>query len=207
MIEQLLSRFDQLAARFERLEQAVALSSGDLDRVTAGEAGRHALGRGYATPRNRARNRWQPMRRLRRAVRKPPAARSAPATPEQQSATTSQGQGPESTGAPERQETAQQQAPAPGQVEVDEEAAERALDFTLVQEGALLLPFGSSRSSRRASPIPAGPAIFRSSWIPGPVVGEEEVRRNEFEFLASLFVGLPFDSQLELGLPYNLVEQ
>ena len=61
--------------------------------------------------------------------------------------------------APEREETAQQQAPAPGQVEVDEEAAERALDLTLVQEGVLLLPFGRV-SSRRALPIPAGRAIF-----------------------------------------------
>jgi hypothetical protein len=39
VIEQLLSRFEQLAARFEQLERAVGLSSGDLDRVTAGHAG------------------------------------------------------------------------------------------------------------------------------------------------------------------------
>jgi Putative MetA-pathway of phenol degradation len=39
------------------------------------------------------------------------------------------------------------------------------------------------------------------------LLGEQEVRRNEFEFAANLLVGLPLDSQLELGLPYNLVDQ
>ena len=39
VIENLLARFEQLAARFEQLERTVALSSGDLDRVTAGQAG------------------------------------------------------------------------------------------------------------------------------------------------------------------------
>jgi Putative MetA-pathway of phenol degradation len=38
-------------------------------------------------------------------------------------------------------------------------------------------------------------------------LGEQDVRRNEFEFAADLLVGLPLDSQLELGLPYNLVDQ
>jgi outer membrane putative beta-barrel porin/alpha-amylase len=164
VIEQLLTRFDELSARFERLEQAVALSGGDLDRVTAGHAGN--------TP--------------------------------QQEATTTQGQGRKGTPAPERQETAQQQAPAPGQVEVDEEAAERALDFTLVQQGVLLLPFGRNQFT------PSFTYTRRTGDFPVVVngqVAEEDVRRNEFAFLASLFVGLPFDSQLELGLPYNLVEQ
>jgi hypothetical protein len=100
------------------------------------------------------------------------------------------------------------EAPAPGQFEIDEEAAERALDFTLVQEGALLLPLGmaevtpSFTYTRRTGdfPVVLGP--------PGnQVVAEREVRRNEFNFFGSLLVGLPFDSQLELGLPYNLVDQ
>jgi hypothetical protein len=110
--------------------------------------------------------------------------------------------------APERQETAQQQAPAPGQVEVDEEAAERALDFTLVQEGALLLPFG------RAEFTPSFTYTRQTNDFPVVVdpgganlLGEQEVRRNEFEFDAGLLVGLPIDSQLELNLPYNLVNQ
>jgi hypothetical protein len=87
---------------------------------------------------------------------------------------------------------------------VDEEAAERALDFTLVQEGALLLPVG------RAEFTPSFTYTRQATDFPvflGQVIAEEEVRRNEFEFLASLRVGLPFDSQLELGLPYELVDQ
>jgi hypothetical protein len=138
----------------------------------------------------------------------PPPAPSQRATSEPQSATTSQAQGPESTGPREPRETAQQQPTAPGQVEVDEEAAERALEFTLVQQGALLLPFGRAEFTpgfsytRRTNDFPA------VLGQPGnQVVGEQEVRRNEFEFSAGLQVGLPLDSQLELDLPYNLVDQ
>jgi hypothetical protein len=137
---------------------------------------------------------------------KPPAPRSGAATPEQQSATTSEGQSPEGTGA--RRKAAQAETPAPGQVEVDEEAVERALDFTLVQQGALLLPVGTAEFTpsftytRRTTDFPVflGPAGNQ-------VIAEQEVRRNEFEFAAGLLLGLPFDSQLELGLPYNLVDQ
>jgi hypothetical protein len=139
----------------------------------------------------------------------PPAARETPAAPEQQPVTTGQGrQGPESTGTPAPRETAQQEGPEPGQVEIDEEAIERALDFTLVEEGALLLPAG------RAEFTPSFTYTRRTNDFPVVVdpgganlLGEQEVRRNEFEFSAGLLVGLPFDSQLELDLPYNLVNQ
>ena len=203
VIEQLLSRFEQLAARFEQLERAVGLSSGDLDRVTAGHAG--------ATPSVGNTPRSQPPSQsvVTDEGSDPSVARPSPAAAEGQSATAvNQGQGPESMEAPERQETAQQQAPAPGQVEVDEEAAERALEFTLVQQGALLLPFG------RAEFTPGFTYTRRTDDFPvvlgqpgNQVVGEQEVRRNEFEFSAGLQVGLPLDSQLELDLPYNMVDQ
>jgi outer membrane putative beta-barrel porin/alpha-amylase len=105
-------------------------------------------------------------------------------------------------------QTAETKPHAPGQVEVNEEAAERALEFTLVQQGALLLPFGSNQFApsftytRQTVDFP----IVRGA--PGnQVIGERNVRRNEFDFSANLLAGLPFDSQLELGLPYNLVEQ
>ena len=39
------------------------------------------------------------------------------------------------------------------------------------------------------------------------VVAERDVRRNEFDFFGSLLVGMPFDSQIEFGLPYNIVER
>jgi hypothetical protein len=135
----------------------------------------------------------------------PPAARTVPVA---KAPAAAEPVGPPASTKPERRERAQSQAPAPGQIEVDEEAAERALDFTLVQEGALLLPFG------RAEFTPSFTYTRRTDDFPiilGPpgaqVVAEQEVRRNEFEFFASLLAGLPFDSQLELGLPYNLVDQ
>jgi hypothetical protein len=203
VIDDLLARFEQLTARFEQLERTVALSSGDLDRVTAGQA-RPMPWVGQA-PRPEARS---PSVAAVEAPADRPTA-EPPATPEQQSATTVQERhDPESAGAPASQDTAQGQAPAPGQVEVAEEAAERALDFTLVQEGALLLPFG------RAEFTPSFTYTRRTNDFPVVVdpgganlLGEQEVRRNEFEFDAGLLVGLPFDSQLELNLPYNLVNQ
>ncbi len=199
VIEQLLSRFEQLVARFEQLERAVALSSGDLDRVTAGHAG--------VTPSVGNTPRAQPPSHsvVTDEASEHSVARSSPAAAVRHSATAaSQGQGPESRETPERQQTAQQQAPAPGQVEIDEEAAERALEFTLVQQGALLLPLG------RAEFTPSFTYTRRTDDFPvflGQVIGEQEVRRNEFEFSAGLQVGLPLDSQLELNLPYNLVDQ
>jgi hypothetical protein len=208
-LEQRDAVIENLLARVEQLERTVALSSSDLDRVTAGEAGPMPWVGGTPRPRPHSPSvaaaetapGGQPSG-------EPPLARSTPATPEQQSATTGQEQGPESPGEPERQETAQGEVPAPGQVEVDEEAAERALEFTLVQQGALLLPLGraeftpSVTYTRRTGDFPV---IVQSGGV--NLLGEEDVKRNEFEFFASLFVGLPFDSQLELGLPYNLVEQ
>jgi hypothetical protein len=134
----------------------------------------------------------------------PPAARAVPV----KAPAVAEPVGPPASRKPQRRESAQSQAPAPGQVVIDEEAAERALEFTLVQQGALLLPFGTAEFTpsfsytRRTNDFPAvlGP--------PGnQVVGEQDVRRNEFEFFADLLVGLPFDSQLELSIPYNLVEQ
>lgn len=205
-IEQLRSQVDQLTEHLERLEQALALPSGDLDRVTAGR-GVPMASIGSMPP---ARGRAPPVEPYDAPVGQSsgdaPVGLS-PATPEQH-ATAGQSQGPADTETPARAQSAQTQAPAPGQVEVDEEAAERALEFTLVQQGALLLPFG------RAEFAPGFTYTRRTDDFPvvlgqpgNQVVGEQEVRRDEFEFSAGLQVGLPLDSQLELDLPYNLVDQ
>jgi Putative MetA-pathway of phenol degradation len=202
-IEQLRSQLDQLVDRFDRLERTVALSSGDLDRVTAGRGAPTASVGSMPRPEPRAPSAAPYGAPVGQSSLETAVSRS-PATPEQQTAATNQAPGSESTGAPASQETAQSQAPAPGQVEVDEEAAERALEVTLVQQGALLLPFGSAQFTpsftytRQTGDFPV---------ISNGLIAEREVRRNEFDFFASLLVGLPFDSQLELGLPYNLVEQ
>jgi hypothetical protein len=192
-LEQRDAVIESLLARVEQLERNVALSRGDLDRVIAGGAG--------ATPSVGS-------------TRLPPPGSQAVAAAEPSAATSdSAGREPADRGAaqagePERQETAQAATPAPGQFEVDEEAAERALDFTLVEEGALLLPLG------RAQVTPSFTYTRETGDFPVVVdpgganlLGEQEVRRNEFEFAADLLIGLPFDSQLEFGLPYNLVDQ
>jgi hypothetical protein len=197
-----------LLARVEQLERIVALSGADLDRVTGGRAmatpsvghvppPRLSSPPGAVIP--------APSSELSTASRVAPPNSAPPAQP---SATASQGQEAENPDAYPRRESAQSQTTEPGQVEVDEEAVERALDFTLVQEGALLLPFG------RAEFTPSFTYTRREDDFPvvlGPpgnqVIAEQELRRNEFELAASLLVGLPLDAQLELGLPYNLVDQ
>jgi hypothetical protein len=132
-------------------------------------------------------------------VEAPPAETPAPAD-----TASGEAPAPPEPEAAERRETAQTEAPAPGQFEIDQEAAERALDFTLVQQGALLLPAGrvefspSFAYTRRTGDFPI---------IVNGFLSEREVRRNEFVPAVDLRVGLPFDSQLELGLPYNIVDQ
>ena len=208
-LEQRDATIQSLLARVEQLERVVGLSGADLDRVTAGRA-MATVPVGDMPP--------PPL------TSPPVAATTAPsigssgttratpsisAPPEQSSAPGGQGRNPESTRARARQETAQGEAPAPGQVEVDEEAVERALDFTLVQEGALLLPLGQAEFTpsftytRRTNDFP----VFVDSAGADLTVGEQEARRNEFEFAAGLLVGLPLNSQLEFALPYNLVDQ
>jgi hypothetical protein len=99
-------------------------------------------------------------------------------------------------------------AQAPGQLEVEEEAIERALERTLVQEGVLLLPFGqveiepSFTYTRQEFDTPTFVIIDGDTFV-----GEQELKRNEFEMGASLRVGLPLDSQIEVGIPYNYVDQ
>jgi hypothetical protein len=186
-LEQREATIQSLLARVEQLERVAGLSGGDLDRVTAGGAmGTAPSSESSSTSR---------------------AAPSISAPPEQASATGSQGQNTESSGARARQETAQGEAAAPGQVDIDEEAVERALDFTLVEQGALLLPAGrieitpSFTYTRRTGDFP----VFLGT--DPQLLAERDVRRNEFDFFTGLQVGLPFDSQLELSLPYNLVDQ
>jgi hypothetical protein len=87
---------------------------------------------------------------------------------------------------------------------VDELAAERALERTLVEEGALLLPAGQAELNPTVS------YLRRDVKVPfaaGGQVFESRVRRDEFQFGLSAAVGLPLDSQLELFLPYEVVKQ
>jgi Putative MetA-pathway of phenol degradation len=136
----------------------------------------------------------------------PPAARTVPVA--EAPTTTAPPPAPPAPREPEGPKTAQTKPPAPGEVEVDQAAAERALEATLVQKGALLLPFG------QAEVTPSFTYTRRTQNFPtvvnvpgGQALVEQDVRRNEFLFSGGLRVGLPLDSQLELALPYNLVDQ
>jgi hypothetical protein len=101
-----------------------------------------------------------------------------------------------------------QSQPAPGQFTIDEQAAERALERTLVATGALLVPFGqaevqpSFNYTRREQDVPAQVQVGTSVSFP-----TEKVKRNELTGTLDLRGGLPWDSQLEFSLPYNYAQQ
>lgn len=131
-------------------------------------------------------------RRLGGTEAPPVAAKAAPAQPGE---------------APPPVESAEAPAPAPasrGLIDVDELAAERALERTLVDVGALLLPAGQSELA------PAAGFTRRDSNFPTLIGGQvvnANTERNEFAFDLGLSVGLPFDSQFELNLPFDLVNE
>ena len=112
-----------------------------------------------------------------------------------------------STQAEEAPAAASGAAPAaPGQFEVDEQAAERALEQTLVVTGALLLPFGQADIQPSFTYIrrqEEAPTLFFAEGR--QLIASQDVRRDTF--IADLFLrfGLPFDSQLEVGIPYRYV--
>ena len=102
--------------------------------------------------------------------------------------------------------TTQQGKAAAGSFEVDEDAAQRALERTLVQTGALLLPFGQAEIqpfatySRRET---KQPLLFANN--DNIQVTNASIRTNEFNVGANLLVGLPFESQAEFRIPYQFI--
>ena len=95
-------------------------------------------------------------------------------------------------------------ASPPGKVVVREDEAERALERSLTRDGALLLRPGvleiepSLRYTRQEDRTPT---LVNS----GGVVFAGETRRNANSLTADLALrlGLPWDSQLEVGVPYQ----
>ena len=93
---------------------------------------------------------------------------------------------------------------APGAVNVEEGAAERALERALTLQGALLLPAGvlevepSLRYVRQEDVAPrfvtSGGQVF---------AGETERNTGALTGNLALRLGLPLDSQLEVGIPYQ----
>ncbi len=94
-----------------------------------------------------------------------------------------------------------------GSFEVDEDSAQRALERTLIVTGALLLPYGLaevqpfSTYTRRAYDVTT---VFQSS--PG-ILANASIRQNKFDIGSNLLVGLPFESQFELRVPYDVTNQ
>ena len=93
-------------------------------------------------------------------------------------------------------------------LEVDEQAAQRALERTLVQGGALLLPtwqveFGPSLTySLNQFDFPT--LIADGGEV---LLGSGEVERTVFTTNLDVRIGLPFDSQFELGVPYRWADE
>jgi hypothetical protein len=93
---------------------------------------------------------------------------------------------------------------APGSVIVTEEQAERALERSLASEGALLLRPGILEIE--PSMIFARQENATSSFVAsgdGTVASQTERNINQFTADVGLRLGLPWDSQLEIGLPYR----
>lgn len=113
------------------------------------------------------------------------------------------------------------QAPVPekpkntaGSFEVDEEAAERALERTLTQTGALLLPFGLAEIQpffsyfHQEASVPALYEVARPNKVYGDLVtANQKIRLSQFSSGVSSRFGLPLDTQLELTIPYNIVDR
>lgn len=96
----------------------------------------------------------------------------------------------------------------PGQFEVDEEAAQRALERTLVITGALLLPYGQIEFQpgfnyvRQQTDFPV-----LANTPSGTTVAEINSRADIIGGSVFMRMGLPFDSQLELFVPYQSIDR
>ena len=181
----------ELLQRVEQLEQRMALSDSQLDQGVGG-AGPTSL-----RPRSFAEDTALPAPSTPATPAAEPAAKDGEA---EDSVHTAQAEDPQAG-----DQGASAPPAAPGQFTVDEAAAARALERTLVQEGVLLLALGEAEIdpsftyTRRESTFPV--------VVEGNVVAERRARRNEFDGQTSLRVGLPFDLQLEVDVPYSYVDQ
>lgn len=94
--------------------------------------------------------------------------------------------------------------PAPGAIVVEEGADERALERSLTRSGALLLPSGlleiepSFTYVRQEDTAPSFVTVNGTTFL-----GETESNSSRQTADLALRLGLPWDSQLELGLPYR----
>lgn len=91
---------------------------------------------------------------------------------------------------------------------VDERAAERALERTLVQTGALLLPKGTFEFDPMLShTVTEGGVSVALDAADGAVLGSSHFRRRVASLDLTARIGLPKDTQLEIGVPYLSVTE
>lgn len=145
------------------------------------------------------------------AKKKPPPIAAVPPTYPVPTAKPTQPPPPPSPSSQAGTKTAPGAKPAaPGSFEVSEEAAERALERTLTQTGALLLPSGRAQvepffvytrneTNNIASLVPIGNNLL--------TLQNRRVHRNEYTTGVAARLGLPFDSQFELSVPYRIAHQ
>jgi hypothetical protein len=103
---------------------------------------------------------------------------------------------------------------APGTFAVDEEAAQRALERTLTQSGALLLPVRtieltpslSYRRTEHSIPVLATVTIPSTSSS-ALVLANQRNRQNEFIGNLDFRAGLPYSTQVELSVPSTHVKR
>ena len=143
----------------------------------------------------------------RAAKSRPPAGQTEVAaldTGEQSPASTTPGIARPSTPAGATQQAARSNAAAPGQFEVSEDAAERALERTLVATGNLLVPSGFAEVEPLFSYTRRETAALGTATTG---LAPFNLNRNEFSWALDARLGLPWESQFEIGVPYNLVQQ
>jgi hypothetical protein len=93
---------------------------------------------------------------------------------------------------------------------VDEEAAERALERTLVQTGALLLPFGLAEIQPYINYVRIDnqqPVLLRDAAGDIAAVADVHRRRNDIEAGVFSRLGLPFGAQAELAIPARVINE
>jgi hypothetical protein len=95
-----------------------------------------------------------------------------------------------------------------GKLEIDEQAAQRALERTLIQGGALLLPAWRTQFAPSLA-YSLNQADFPVVVADGDeqLLGSNEAERNTILANLDMRIGLPFESQLELGIPYTWVDE
>jgi hypothetical protein len=95
-----------------------------------------------------------------------------------------------------------------GEFAIDESQAERALERGLVEEGARLLRPGQVELTPGFL-LTHDKGMFPTALMvnDGSVVGEIEQTFDIYERTADLRIGLPLDAQLDVGVPYRVVDQ